>query len=319
VMKIKDIYDMAIAEGKKKDPRGIKGVSGEINRLKSDYNELSSEEKKSFDSERFFNPYADTRLLFGDTSKEVKVVMLGIDVDVGEVLLADKLKEKGQRIDLLMSHHPSGKALANLHNVMMMQSDITNIMGVPINVAEALMEKRIKQVERRVHPSNHMRAVDAARLLEIPFMCVHTPADNHVVWYLQNLFDKKKPETLKGVLSILKNIPEYRQAEQNNAGPKIYVGNPKKRAGRVFVDMTGGTEGSREIIEKLQQAGVGTLVGMHFSEDHVKEAEKHNINMVVAGHISSDNIGLNLLLDSLQKKSKFRVIACSGFYRHERK
>lgn len=318
-MKIKDIYDMAIAEGKKKDPRGIKGVSGEINRLKAEYEELSSEEKKRFDSERFSNPYADTRLLFGDPSKEVKAVMVGIDIEVGEVLLADKLKEKGRRIDLLISHHPKGKALANLHNVMMMQSDITNIMGVPINVAEALMEKRIKQVERGVHPANHMRAVDAARLLEIPFMCVHTPADNHVVRYLQNLFDTKKPETLKDVLSILKNIPEYREAEQNNAGPKVYVGNPKKRAGRVFVDMTGGTEGSKEIVEKLQQAGIGTLVGMHFSEDHVKEAEKHNINMVVAGHISSDNIGLNLLLDSLQKKSKFRVLACSGFYRHERK
>ena len=34
---------------------------------------------------------------------------------------------------------------------------------------------------------------------------------------------------------------------------------------------------------------------MHISEEHRKEAEKSHLNVVVAGHISSDNLGLNLL------------------------
>ena len=65
--------------------------------------------------------------------------------------------------------------------------------------------------------------------------------------------------------------------------------------------MTGGTSGSKETLEKLSQSGVGTIVGMHMSEDHRKEAEKHHLNVVIAGHIASDTLGLNLLLDALEK------------------
>jgi hypothetical protein len=76
---------------------------------------------------------------------------------------------------------------------MHIQSDILSKFGVPINIAEDLMDGRIKEVERRLLPANHARAVDAARLLGIPFLCLHTPADNMVASYLQRLFDEKKP------------------------------------------------------------------------------------------------------------------------------
>ncbi|MDD5644644.1 MAG: NGG1p interacting factor NIF3 [bacterium] len=318
-MKIKDIFEMAVTEGKKEDPRGQKGVSEELIRKKAEYEESSAEEKERFDTEKFSNPYSDTRILYGDVSREVKRVMVGIDIEVAELLLADRVSEKGKKIDLVISHHPEGRALAYLYEVMGIHSDIASIVGIPINISENLMEKRVKEVERRLQPVNHMRAVDAARILDIPFMCIHTAADNHVVSYLQKIFDNKKPQTLKCVMDILNKIPEYRQAGKNGTGPKIFVGNPKRRAGRVLVDMTGGTEGSKELIQKLADAGVGTLVGMHFSEDHVKEAEKHYINMVVAGHISSDNIGLNLLLDKLTAKGRFDIVECSGFERVKRK
>jgi hypothetical protein len=51
-------------------------------------------------------------------------MMVGIDIEVGEVLLADRMGEKGQPIDLILAHHPEGKALADLHYVMHMQEDI---------------------------------------------------------------------------------------------------------------------------------------------------------------------------------------------------
>jgi len=51
----------------------------------------------------------------------------------------------------------------------------------------------MKEVERRLMPVNHTRAVDAARLFNIPFMCLHTPADNMVATYLQNFLMKKSP------------------------------------------------------------------------------------------------------------------------------
>lgn len=317
-MKLKDLYKFAIDYGQKKDPRGIKGVSQEVERIKLSYEELSKRAKGEFDKERFNNPYADTRILNGDPECTVKSIMIGIDIEVGEIILADRLREKGRKVDLIMSHHPEGKAHAGFFNVMYMQADILNKFGVPINVAEGIMEDRIKEVERKVMPANHTRAVDAARLLGIPFMCIHTPADNGVATYLQNLLDKKGPDTVGDILKMIGEISEYKHEIENNISPKVVVGKEKNRAGKIFVDMTGGTEGSEKMFGVLVQAGVGTIICMHLSEKHIQEANKANINAVVAGHIASDNLGFNLLLDELQKKEKLDIIACSGFYRVER-
>ncbi len=63
---------------------------------------------------------------------------------------------------------------------------------------------------------------------------------------------------------------------------------------------------------------MNTIVGMHLGEEHRKEAEKNHLNVVIAGHISSDNLGLNLLLDELSKNNSFEIRECSGFKRVSR-
>ena len=314
-MKLSGLYDYFIEKGIGLDPRGKTAVEKVLSKKNEDYNALKDDEKKYFDLEALKNPYADTRILNGDEGLDVKRVLVGIDIEVGEIMLADRLREKGEAVDLVISHHPEGRAYANFYEVMHMQADILNKFGVPINVAEDILSDRIKEVQRGVMPINHTRAVDAARLLNIPFMCVHTPADNAVTAYLQQLIDNKKPDTLKDVLEILKEIPEYQDAAKNNAGPNIMIGSKERRTGKIFVDMTGGTGGSKDAFEKLSQAGVGTIVAMHISEDHRKEAEKHHINVVIAGHIASDNLGMNLLLDGL---TAIDAAGCSGFRRIKR-
>lgn len=332
-MKIKDIYAKAVKTGIELDPRGKAEVEKELKRAKKEFDELKEKDKKNFDSENLTNPYPDTRILYGNPDKEVRGVLVGIDMEVGEVMLADRLRSSGKPIDLVISHHPEGRAMAALYEVMEMQSGILLKYGVPINVAEDLMAERISEVERRILPANHTRAVDAARLLDIPFMCIHTPSDNAVADYLQRIFDEKKPDSVSDIIDILKEIPEYKDAMTEKAGPKIFVGSEKRTAGKVFVDMTGGTGGSKNIFEKLSNAGIGTVVGMHIGEDHRKEAEKNHVNVVIAGHMSSDNLGMNLLLDrvldgaatgstsSLQAGSgqAVEVFAASGFRRFSRK
>ncbi len=312
-MKIKDIYESAIKCGIELDPRGEKDVSLELKRAKKDYDELGEKDKNFFDREKLTNPYADTRILYGDSSIEVKKVLIGIDMEIGEILLADRLGG----IDLVIAHHPEGKAMAALHDVMKMQSGILSKYGVPINVAEGIMGDRISEVERMLMPVNHTRAVDAARLLDIPFMCVHTPSDNAVTNYLQDIFDNKEPYTVSDIVDILRDIPEYSGAIDETVAPKIVAGSGDRKAGKVFVDMTGGTGGSKHAYEKLSGAGVGTVVGMHIGEDHRKEANKHHINVLIAGHIASDSLGLNLLLDEIL--GDVDIVACSGFRRIARK
>ncbi|GAH67592.1 unnamed protein product, partial [marine sediment metagenome] len=101
--------------------------------------------------------------------------------------------------------------------------------------------------------------------------------------------------------------------------PKIVSGSEDSKCGKIFVDMTGGTEGSKEIFEKYANSGVSTLVGMHLSEEHLENAKKAKLNVVIAGHISSDNLGLNLLFDELEKEEKLEFIGISGFERIKKK
>ncbi|MCD4690503.1 NGG1p interacting factor NIF3, partial [bacterium] len=288
-------------------------------RTKKKHAGLKGNDRDVFDAERLTNPYADSRILHGADSVEVKSIIMGIDMETPEVLLTDRLQEKGAKIDLIWGHHPEGGALANLSGVMAMQADILHAHGVPINIAEGIMGPRIKQVERGVMVTNHMRAVDAARILDIPMICTHTPADNCVATYLQTLFDTKNPETVGDVLGVLRGIPEYAEAEKMGAGLKVFVGGEERRTGRVLVDMTGGTGGSDKAFEKLAYtSNIGTIVGMHISEKNREQAKKHHINVVIAGHIASDTLGMNILLDGVEKaaKRKFDLIECSGFRRH---
>jgi len=318
-LKLSKIYDFVIKEGIAADPRGKDIIFKALAGVKKEYEALKEKDKVLFDKERLSNPYADTRIVNGDHATEVKKVLLGIDIEVGEVLLADRLIQTGKKIDLVLSHHPEGSAYANFYEVMGMQADILNKFGVPINIAEGMLKERMREVERRVMPANHTRAVDAARLLGLPLMCCHTPADNHVVSYLQRLFDTNKPDTVGEILEALKEIPEYREGIKINAGPRILFGDPKNRAGKIFVDMTGGTEGPKDIFGKLETAGIGTIVAMHLGEEHLKNVQKGHINVVIAGHIQSDNLGLNLLLDKFTKEDKLEFIECSGFKRIARK
>lgn len=319
MLTLKDFYKTVIDLGMKADPRGEETVKNLLKREAKRFGELSENEKADFDVEKLENPYADTRILNVGSDAEISAVLVGIDIEVPEIILVDSLRKTGRKIDAAISHHPEGRAYARFYEVMGMQADILNKMGVPINVAESLTSDRQSEVSRKVAPVNHHRAVDAARLLDIPFMCVHTPADNMVSSYLTALFAEKKPEYLSEVLELLSSIPEYAAAKKESAGPFILLGDKNKKAGKIFVDMTGGTEGSKDIFPDLKTSGVGTIVGMHMSEEHFKKAKENHISVVIAGHISSDNLGLNLLFDEVEKKfGKIEVVECSGFRRIRR-
>ncbi|MBI5344406.1 MAG: NGG1p interacting factor NIF3, partial [Deltaproteobacteria bacterium] len=126
-----------------------------------------------------------------------------------------------------------------------------------------------------------------------------------------------KPGCVSDIIDMLREIPEYADAVMDTGMPKVVSGSKERKAGKVFVDMTGGTGGPKKAFEKLSLAGVGTVVGMHISEDHRKEAEKHHVNVVIAGHISSDTLGVNLLFDHILDPD-VEVIATSGFKRVKR-
>lgn len=314
-MKIKEIYNLAINKGIEADFRGRGGIERFLKRKKEKYEKLSEKEKEEFDKEALENPFLDSRILNISQDKEIKRILVGIDIEPAEILLA---KEIGN-IDLIISHHPLGKGLAHLSDVMELQCDVLNQYGVPINIAEGLMKERIDEVARGINARNHQRTVDSARLLGFNLICLHTVCDNLAAKFLKDRIEKEDSlMRIEDLLNLLKEIPEYQEAIKIGAGPKIFVGDPERRCGKIAItEITGGTEGSPKLYEKMANAGIGTVVGMHQSEEHRKEAEAANINVVIAGHMSSDSLGMNLFLDELEKRG-IEIVPCSGLIRVSR-
>lgn len=316
-MNTKDIYKLAIELGIKHDLRGEGYVRHRLEKLKKKKEEMSPKELTSFDEESLINPYADSKILnLGNERKEVKKVLVGIDIESPELMYA---QQRGD-IDLVIAHHPDGLALAGLSEVMHIQAQALSQYGVPINIAESVIKSRISEISRGVSPINHQRSVDFARLLGLDFMCVHTPADNMSAKFVIEAIEKQGDnlETVGELVDFLKTIPEYAAADKLKAGPKIFAGDSERSLGKIVVtEFTGGTSGSKDIYERMAQYGIGTIVGMHMSEEHRKEAEKHHINVIIAGHMSSDSLGMNLFLDEIEKQG-IEVVPISGLIRIKR-
>ncbi len=317
MLTVKQIFNLGLKLGMAADPRGKKGVEEYLAGVKKEFENLKPSDKEFFDKERLINPYSDSRIHFDDGKTNIKRAMVGIDIDSGEILLASQLDERSKKVDLIISHHPLGLSYAALHDVMDITVEILVKAGVPVHAAEKIMDERIKEVARTVHPINHYRVVDMARLLKVNFMNTHTIADNLVARFLAQYLIKKNPRTLGDVIDVLMEIPEYRIAKKQGAGPVIFAGNPKHRVGKYVLEMTGGTEPGDAVYKELSNYGISTAIGMHMKEPSHKSAVENKINVVITGHIASDSLGMNLFLDELEKKG-IDIIPCGGLIRVSR-
>lgn len=312
-MNIKEIYSLAIRKGIQNDFRSEKEIAQYLKEKKEFYDNLSKEEKKYFDKEQLTNPYSDTRIHNETEKKTIKKVLASIDITQGSLLIA---KELG--VDLVINHHPIGLALAGLDDVMNYQIDQMEKIGIPVNVAEKMIHKRISEVARGINPSNHYAIVDAAKALGINIMNVHTPADNMSAKFIGTVIEKAQPKYVRDILKVIGTVWEYQEAKRRASGPMLFSGAENNRAGKIIVsEFTGGTEGSKEIYQVMANVGIGTIISMHQSEEHRKAAENAHINVVVAGHISSDSLGMNIFLDELEK-NKIEIIPFGGLIRFSR-
>jgi putative NIF3 family GTP cyclohydrolase 1 type 2 len=315
---LKQFYDISLDLAVKRSPKSKKDIDERLKELKKEYEKLDAKKKKYFDMECLKNPFLDSRIICGDPETKLKRVIVGIDITVGELLLALELGKAGKKIDAVLAHHPEGRALLDLTKVMDVQEDIAVMEGVPVNAAEKMMRVRIGELNRGLHSANFDQVPDAARLLGLPMACFHTMADNQCHWFLQNFISKKKSKYLSDVVEALLEIPEFDEAKKRGNGPMIFAGDEKSRVGKIsYSGFTGGTSGPKEIYEKMAAAGVGTILGMHIPEDHKKLVEKYHMNVIITGHMASDSLGYNILLDEAEKKG-VEIIPCSGFIRVSR-
>ena len=228
----------------------------------------------------------------------IKKVLFGVDMDTPELLLAKQLG-----YDCVVSHHPRN---TNVNMLDLMKTHIFKLeaLGVPRNKGQKLLEERVTELGYNSHVSNSRRSESAAKLLGMPYVCIHTPTDilseKIVQEHLDKLF-KDKPETTVGeVADALEEIHEYKASARK---PIIRVGKKDSYAGKIYVLMSGLTGPGPKILKEYFEAGVGTLVMMHIPEKDAKELKEQNIgNVIIAGHISSDSLGINKIAKLWEEK-----------------
>lgn len=97
-------------------------------------------------------------------------------------------------------------------------------------------------------------------------------------------------------LAGLDEFPEIKNALQD---PVIRVGYPDSYAGRICVIYAGVTGGGSAVYKTFFDYGVGTLVMMHMKEEDIQAVREQNKgNVIIAGHMGSDSIGFNRIIDA---------------------
>lgn len=246
-----------------------------------------------------------------DNEKEVKRVLAGIDMDTTMLLLAKQLG-----FDCVAQHHPAGILNPNTSELFG-RDHMKKLMecGVPINEAQKLAYEKDKKRRQGMHSRNRTQMRDVAKLLDISDVAFHTPADmlaERAVQAKMDALSQKNPHcTIQDVLDELMTIREYQDALEGQQ-PEVWVGSKDSFAGRIYVEMYGVGAPSLEEYIACSNAGIGTFIGMHATPEVVEGVKKHGkSNLIIAGHMASDSLGFNQILDAWEAKG-VEIVRISG-------
>jgi hypothetical protein len=115
------------------DVRGRPALRARMQRARQEYESLPPRQRPLFDRERFRNPFGDVRIANGKGDVELRTILLGITIDVPELLLADRLRSKGQPVDVVIAHHTYGVGVAPslVHGFMPVPVELLAAEGAP--------------------------------------------------------------------------------------------------------------------------------------------------------------------------------------------
>lgn len=252
----------------------------------------------------------DSGIVF-DNEKDVKKVLAGIDMDTTMLMLAKQLG-----FDCVAQHHPAGIINAGISDLFG-RDHMKKLMecGVPINEAQRLAYANYTKRQQGMHTRNRTQMRDVAKLLDISDVAFHTPADMLAEKYTQDkmnaLMERNPRCTVQDVIDELMSIREYKEALEGQQ-PEVWVGNKDSFAGKIYVEMYGVGAPSLDEYIACANAGVGTFIGMHATPEVVEGLKKFNkCNLIIAGHMASDSLGFNQILDAWEAKG-IEVVRISG-------
>ena len=322
-MNLRQLFDTSVQLGIALDPRGQPALHEQLARRRREYEALPEWQKPYYDQERFTNPFGDVRLAYSPRPPEeieLETILLGIDIRLPELLLADRLRAEGTRVDAVIAHHTGGmgRAISLAWDFMPVAVDMLVQEGVPRADADAAILPYIEEKVRE-HEDFHRIGPDTAKLLHLPLGCIHTPADYYITVGVEAALKTARPETVADVVRALHAIPEISSSAALGAGVRVMTGDESRPAGRVLCKFGGGYILPPAAYTLLGKAGVNTVLQIGCGPEHARAAEAAGVTIVRIAHAACDNIGINLLLDDvIREGGPLNVIACGAFERISR-
>jgi hypothetical protein len=148
----------------------------------------------------------------------------------------------------------------------------------------------------------------------LPFLNVHLPCDVIARRLIaEKMAPINRPESQATVADVMAALQEFPEQKLAATEPKVLLGGVEQRAGPVAVAMAGYTNGGVDVLRAYFEAGVGTVLMMHFPDADLREAREQKLagNLVITGHMASDSIGINAYLDELERLG-LEVIRAGG-------
>lgn len=237
-------------------------------------------------------------------SASVNKVLFGIDIGPAELMLARELD-----CDLALAHHPNAATMGYEH---VLSRHVTFMVdaGVPEDEAKEAVSGLIERIHFRFHSGNWDHAVSVARLLDMPFMNIHSPLDEIARKILVRQVESLPPDaTVADVVRSFEELPEFSSAP---TAVEVVHGDPDAPAGRVVVVMGAGTNGGFSVARAYFEHGVSTVVYIHLDHGELAKLREYGKgNLIMAGHIAGDILGMNPFADWLEQQG-LEVVRFSG-------
>jgi putative NIF3 family GTP cyclohydrolase 1 type 2 len=229
--------------------------------------------------------------------KDIRKVLFCLDAGVSELLLAKKLN-----FDALIAHHPIGNsAIIEFHEVFKRHVQQLIKAGVPKKEAENAIRTKINALETRNHMRSYRQTIDAAKLLNVPCMNIHTPLDEVGRRIMSNRIKAvtKNNATLNDIVQALRDLPEFQRAATKI---KIRVGSASSLAGKTVVSHGAGTNGGYDVAQTYFKHGVNTVIYIHIDPIDLSRLKQEKLgNLIITGHVASDSVGINPFIKKLEK------------------
>lgn len=260
-----------------------------------------------------------------DTGRPLRRMMASINATTGDLLLAKQLECDGYLL-----HHPlAGSARRDFHLVFDRMVELMSAHGVAAwRAREAIVDLR-ERVRWSDHATDWDHLASAAEHIGISLVNVHLPADElgrrAMVDALAGL---DSDATLGDAAAALRSaLPELAHPDNEIC---FLPDDPARRAGPIAVLHAGGTNGGAAVAECLfQHSGpgddpgapareaVGTVLYIHISGDAARTIEARAQSgqpgsLIITGHLASDAIGMNMLMDALRREHRIEVIPHGG-------